>query len=198
MNKFVNFLDLPHPPSWFLKSARHLILSTDHSSPQAYDDPVIKNCLPKETVNIQGKQVHYGEFYRTNLPHPLQDWQAKNFPVKSTLEIILTTKGDLWPHQDYKVQWSLNYFIDAGGDNVETYWSQEHGNALRPEWKPLVYWRYNQNLKEVHSEVIPINQWVLIPVNIVHGTKNQTSDRIGLATKLTDQEAMEIMQQYGK
>jgi hypothetical protein len=175
-----------------------LILSKDHSSPQAYDDPIIKNCLPEEKVVIQGKEIHYGEFYHVELPQQIQDWQTKNFPVKKMLKAILSTKGDLWPHQDYMAQWSLNYFTDAGGDAVETYWSQEHGSDLRPGWKPLTYWRYNQNLKEVHSEIIPMNQWVLIPVDIVHGTKNQTGDRIALAAKLTDQEAMDLVQQYGK
>lgn len=197
MTEFVTYLKLPPLPSWFLKSSKQIALDLDLSSPTSYSDNFTNHARPAETVTINKKTIQYGEFYHQSLTPIHYQWFSKhisnNIPCP---QVTITTKGDLWPHQDFHAEWSLNYFIDAGGDNVETYWSQERGQPLRPGWKPLSHWRYHKELDEIYVGKIPVGQWVLIPVDIVHGTRNQTSDRIALAVKLTTEQANLLKKDY--
>ena len=189
MNEFVTHINLPQLPTWFLESSKKIALNLDLSSPGGYDDNFTNRAEPAETVIINDKTICYGEFYHQSLTPMHHQWFAKHVSKDIPCpQVVVTTKGDLWPHQDFHAEWSLNYVIDAGGDNVETYWSQERGQEIHPGWKPLSYWRYHQALDEIHAEKIPVGKWLLIPVDIVHGTRNQTSDRIALTVKLTTEQ----------
>ncbi len=197
MSEFVTYINLPQLPTWFVDSSKKIALNLDLSSPGAHNDNFTNHAEPAETVVINGDTFQYGEFYHQPLTPIHHQWFAKH--VSNAVpcpQVVLTTKGNLWPHQDFRAEWSLNYVIDAGGDNVETYWCQERGQAIRPGWKPLSYWRYHTELDEVYAEKIPTHQWVLIPVDIVHGTRNQTSDRIALTVKLTSQQSDLLKQEY--
>jgi len=197
MNEFVTYLKLPSLPSWFLDSSKKIALSLDLSSPTSYSDNFTNHEQPAETVTIDDKTFHYGEFYHQSLTPIHHQWFAKNISKDIPCpQVTITTKGDLWPHQDFHAEWSLNYVIDAGGDNVETYWSQERDQQIRPGWKPLSYWRYHKDLTEIHVEKISTAQWVLIPVDVVHGTRNQTRDRISLSVKLSAEQANLLKQEY--
>jgi len=190
MNEFVTRINLPQLPTWFLESSKKIALNLDRSSPSEYNDNFTNRAEPAETVIINGKTLCYGEFYHQSLTSMHHQWFAKH--VSNDIpcpQVTITTKGDLWPHQDFHAEWSLNYVVDTGGDNVETYWSQERGQEIRPGWNPLSYWRHHPALDEIHAEKLPVGQWLLIPVDIVHGTRNQTSDRIALSVKLTTEQA---------
>lgn len=195
--EFVKFVNLPPLPGWYIKSARDLILANDNSSPSAYvNDPIVNLAKPAETVEINNKIFHYGNFFRQKLGNIHHQWAAKHLPNIPDLNVVLVNKGDLWPHQDYQCAWSLIWVVDAGGDDVETYWSKPKDGLLRPEYQDLLYWRYYTGLEEIHSECIPVGKWAIIPVNVVHGTKNQTGDRIIITTKITQQQYEEIIKDY--
>lgn len=197
MNDFVTFLDLPPLPDWFVDSGKKLIRQSDLLSPNPYADDFINRAIPAEVVTINDKTFYYGEFYHLGLTELHNKWFASRFGKEIPPPCVaIVIKGDLWPHQDFKQEWSLNYIIEAGGDNVETYWCQERGNALRPGWKNLQHWRYHKELDEVYSFRLPAKRWVLIPVDIVHGTRNQTGDRILFAIKLTTAQASDLKEKY--
>jgi hypothetical protein len=197
MNAFVTHLNLPQLPPWFLKSSKQIVLDLDLSSPNSYNDGFTNYTQAAETVTINEKTIRYGEFYHQSLAPIHHQWFSKHVSKDIPCpQVIITTKGDLWPHQDFHAEWSLNYVIDAGGDNVETYWLQERGQEIRPGWKPISYWRYHKELDEIHVEKIPVGQWVLISVDIVHGTRNQTSDRISLSVKISAEQAARLTQEY--
>ena len=197
MSEFVTYINLPPLPGWYVKSARDLILANDNSSPSKYvDDPIVNLARPAETVEINNKTFHYGNFFRQKLGIVHHKWAANNLPSLPELTVVLVNQGDLWPHQDYQCAWSLIWVIDAGGDNVETYWAKPKDGLLRPDHQDLLYWRYHNGLEEVHSESIATGRWAIIPVDVVHGTKNQTSDRIIITTKITQQQYQELVKNY--
>lgn len=197
MNEFVTFLNLPALPDWFIDSSKKIILNPDILWPNPYAEDVFNRADPAETVTINDKVFRYGEFYHHELTPLHNQWFVKHIANNiPNPQIGIVTKGDLWPHQDYKCEWSLNYIVDTGGDNVETYWSQERGQPLRPGWKNLAHWRYHKELDEVYSTVVPAKKWVIMPVDIVHGTRNQTSDRILFAIKITTAQANALKENY--
>jgi len=185
MNEFVRFINLPQPPEWVILAAKEEILNKNNS-PEIFDlSPITSPCEPAETITINNKIFHYGEFYTHNFSNKLIEWFKHSLPSGIIPNGALVTKGNLWPHQDMNVQWSINYIIEPGGDNVETYWCQAQGMELRPGYYGLPYWRHHTGLQEVYSCQLPVKKWFVIPVDIVHGTRNQTGDRISLSAKLS-------------
>jgi hypothetical protein len=192
--QFVTKVNLPSPPAELIESAVRIIQNNNNT----LDPTNVLNIgqSPAEKVLVGNEIKNYGEFYSVVLPNQHQLWAKENigpFLGNQTLKVAMTTRGDLWPHQDYQKNWSLNYVINPGGASVETYWAQEQGCSLIPEKrKSLSYWRLRTDLNLVHVEIIPVGQWVVIPTHIVHGTKGQTSDRISI-TVCIDEHIKEML-----
>lgn len=186
MHDFVTIVDLPQPPEWFVQAARAELLNDGKNSPEIYRNSLLTaQCRAAETVTINGKVFHYGEWYPRLLSDRLNAWATKTLPFGLRLAGFVVTKGDMWPHTDVHGTWSLNYVIDAGGDNVETYWSKADDEDLRPGKREISYWRDHSGLQEIYSYRFPERHWVMFPVDIVHGTRNQTGDRVALTVKLS-------------
>jgi hypothetical protein len=185
--QFVTKINLPSPPAELIESAVRIMQNNNNT---LNSNDFTAGQSPAESILVGNEIKNYGEHYFVVLPEQHQLWAKENigsFLDNRTLKVGMTTRGDLWPHQDYQHNWSLNYVIDPGGTSVETYWAQEQGCSLIPEKrKSLSYWRLRTDLNLVHVEIIPVGQWVVIPTHIVHGTRGQTSDRISITVGIDE------------
>jgi hypothetical protein len=72
--------------------------------------------------------------------------------------------------------------VDRGGDDATTYFFQQKGHPVEREGHPT-----NITLCDDYSQLeiidqiqFPLNQWVLLNTNILHGVENVTGSRINL------------------
>lgn len=78
--------------------------------------------------------------------------------------------------------YKLYYLVDRGGDDATTYFFQQKGHPVEREGHPT-----NITLCDDYSQLeiidqiqFPLNQWVLLNTNILHGVENVTGSRINL------------------
>jgi hypothetical protein len=83
-------------------------------------------------------------------------------------------------------KWKLYYLLQTGGDNVTTSWYKEKD-------QPLVRFSGTDNvicvsdyskLELIDRTILPLNQWVLLNTNILHGVENITGRRINISITL--------------
>lgn len=192
--EYIVKLNLPRPPDEIISHARDTILN--HSKQLDQGLVLTQGQDPAETVTVGGEVRHYGEHYVTPLSQQYQGWFKQHIPelpLDVLLKVSVTTKGSLWPHQDYKRNWALNYVIDLGGDAVETYWAQQQGLPLRPDFRPLRYWRLRPDLDILHREQLPSHTWMILATDIVHGNRGQTGDRITITTAIDDDTRLKLL-----
>lgn len=89
------------------------------------------------------------------------------------------------PHVDISRDYTILYFLDLGGADVETIWYRQKGhNLLRPDIKAefdlskLVN-NYDQ-LEEIDRVCFPLHQWVCINSAVIHEVQNIQSTRIAI------------------
>lgn len=89
------------------------------------------------------------------------------------------------PHVDISRDYTVMYFLDLGGVNVDTVWYRQKGyDLLRPDIKAefdtskLVN-NYDQ-LEEIDRICFPLHQWVCINSAIIHDVQNVQSTRIAV------------------
>jgi hypothetical protein len=89
------------------------------------------------------------------------------------------------PHVDISRDYTIMYFLDLGGDNVDTIWYRQKGQGLlRPDIKAVfdlskLVNNYN-DLEEIDRVCFPLNQWVCINSAIIHEVQNIQSTRIAI------------------
>jgi len=98
------------------------------------------------------------------------------------------------PHID-RVRGSriLHYFMNSGGDDVNTVWYQEPGYKLERTNDDLLWYFANdfndfRVLDEVYRTKFPTRAWTLMRSNVPHGVINITGVRISISMAILDDE----------
>lgn len=142
----------------------------------------------------RGSQLVYAPWYVV-FPvesEELRQWLAQHVPPELNIQWMNQaqtrsthpTQCEMIPHTDMVRSWTLNYYIDSGGDESELAWFQEQGYPIEREPRadgvfqqtPEGWADYDQ-LTEVASVRIENNSWYWIRTDILHGVKNVTGTR---------------------
>lgn len=162
-------------------------------------DPQTKNYILSDG-SIQGPILY--ELYK--LPVDVSDWIHDNIKpfhscsVPIGVQIISTANGydicAIPPHID-RVRGNriLHYFMDTGGDDVNTIWYQEPGYNLERTNDDLL-WNFSGDfndfrvLNEVYRTKFKPKSWTLMKSSVAHGVTNITGSRVSISMAIMEDE----------
>jgi len=90
--------------------------------------------------------------------------------------------ADQWAGDPPRPTYKFYYLLDNGGDNVETIFYKEKNQPLEREstkQNPVAIYDYS-TLEEFERIKLPLNQWILLNTNVIHGVENITGPRTHL------------------
>jgi hypothetical protein len=78
--------------------------------------------------------------------------------------------------------YKLYYLVDRGGEDATTYFFQQKGHPVEREGHPtsITYCDDYLQLDTIDQVQFPLNQWVLLNTNILHGVEDVTGSRVNL------------------
>ena len=176
MNPFCKELDLPQIPQDLL-ILDHEVLSTVDIG---YGLTHTKN----------GEIVQPITYTRCRMTHePLILWLLQNLDNIQRTDILLLisshdTGGYHIIHSDKGRSWRLNYFLQSGGEQVQTTWYQENNRPLR-RYKTQG-WQQSDTKEQVHydncvalqSQVLETHKWYAFNGDVLHDSGPIVGERI--------------------
>jgi hypothetical protein len=134
-----------------------------------------------ERFNISGKLLEWLQF---NITRDALDYGA-GFTIPSE------TGADHIRHIDYSRDYTLNYQLTTGGDNVLTRFWQEKGEPLTRRQlaidippRDLTTYLLSRDLELVDQVCVPVGRWVLLNTKSIHDAVNLTGPRIAIQISL--------------
>lgn len=177
---------LPNPPQHFVELARKL----------CYEDQGRNDCAPlqgdsgyrdRKLTMVDGEEVPTRFQKGYTMGEEWDEWVRKNITKNFFETGVRCSYGPPMhgAHSDAPPKWKLYYLIDRGGEDAVTSFYKEKGQPIeRPISTPGQLFHVNdyRNLEMIDSVKLPLNQWVLLNVTILHGVENLGTDmRIHLA-----------------
>lgn len=189
-------------------------------------EELIKQCLSVKSPNLDVDQAHkinpqtnsyilsdgsvqgpiLYELYE--LPPDVRTWIHTNIKpfhscsVPIGVQVISGTNGynicAIPPHID-RVRGNriLHYFIDSGGDDVNTIWYQEPGYKLERTNDDLL-WNFVNDfndfriLNEIYRTKFPARSWTLMKSNVAHSVINITGIRVSISMAIMEDEVKDF------
>lgn len=119
-------------------------------------------------------------------------WIKNNIPgiIPEAISYVVTGKGWHIVHSDQR-KWSLNYYLDTGGDRAFTHWYQEKGFP-RDRQKTVAGWQADrfsvqyQNLDQIEETRFRRHQWYLFNNHCLHDVGPMDHDREFITVALRD------------
>jgi hypothetical protein len=199
MFTYVVLDNLPSVPDKFKEVVTDLLAKEDLSPYRDYEKgDNIQNTAgtivpgyQNRQLLINGKSITSTQSLRFNINEEWIKWIQDNIyaDAEVTSSGIAVTHGSRYhgPHCDATRNYALIYLLDAGGDNVETVFWQEHGYPIvRPRVSAAdqLFVSDYSHLTEIDRVCYPVNKWVLMNTRILHGVENIESTRIAYQVKL--------------
>jgi len=184
------YLDLPDPPQSIIDAAY-----------AALEDRVEKN-----RVNALKQLPGYSEYqYRTitakdgstfttagthryAIGTEFEDWVREYFqqdPKGCGISIFDNVGPALAPHVDASRNFTIQYLLDLGGDNVDTVWYKEKGQDivrpdLRSNFNPSATIDSYDRVEEIDRVRLPLHKWGCLHANILHSVENVKGPRLAI------------------
>jgi hypothetical protein len=143
-----------------------------------------------------GTKYNQTDYQRFNISGKLLEWLQFNI-TRNALDygagftVPPSPGADHIKHIDYSRDYSLNYQITTGGDNVLTQFYKEKGQPLYRKQlaidvapKDLTTYILSRELELVDSVCVPVGRWVLLNTKAIHEAVNLTSSRIAIQISL--------------
>jgi hypothetical protein len=141
------------------------------------------------TFNLpDGQAVKTVKSHRYPINSEFDQWVQDHFdqdPTPCGISYYDNHSSLFAPHVDISRDYTIMYFLDLGGTNVDTVWYRQKGHSLlRPDIKAVfdlskLVNNYN-NLEEIDRVCFPLNRWVCINSAIIHEVQNIQSTRIAI------------------
>lgn len=135
-----------------------------------------------------GSQLKTVKSHRYPISEEFEQWVVEHFnqdPGSCGVAYYDDHSSLFAPHVDISRDYTILYFLDLGGVEVDTIWYQQKGQpVVRPDIKAefdlskLVN-SYN-DLIEIDRACFPLHQWVCINSAIIHEVQNIQSTRIAI------------------
>lgn len=194
MFTWLPMLAIPPVPQHFVDRALDIVHSPDFQSEISihYNQSSNSHTFEERKLLKDGKEINTLCLRGKRLGDDWEQWVRENVisnfvntGVRITLGEDTTVHGahaDQWAGEPPRPTYKLYYLIDNGGDNVETIFYREKNQPLEREstkQHPVAIYDYS-SLEEVERFKIPLNQWILLNTNVIHGVENITGPRTHL------------------
>jgi hypothetical protein len=88
----------------------------------------------------------------------------------------------------------LSYYLDTGGEEVDTIWYQQGSEAVIRE--PRISILYDKGLNEIGRFRAKKHTWTLMDTRVLHGIRFMTSPRIMISVGLYQKELISFLDQH--
>lgn len=186
---------LPSVPQHFVDRAFDIVKDPNFKSEISghYNKNSNSHSFEERKLLIDGKEINTMCLRGKRLGDDWEQWVKENVVsnfVNTGVRISLGedtsvhgAHADQWAGDPPRATYKFYYLLDAGGDSVETIFYQEKNQPferISTKQNPVVIYDYS-TIEEIERFKIPLNQWILLNTNIIHGVENIT----GLRTHLT-------------
>lgn len=173
-------LDMVHSPDFQNEISNHY-----NKSPNSHkfeERKLLKDGKEINTLCLRGKRLgdDWEQWVRENIIS-----EFVNTGVRIALGENTTVHGahaDTWTGDPTRATCKFYYLLEDGGDNVETIFYKEKNQPLERKstpQHPVTIYDYS-TIEEIERFKIPLNQWILLNTNVLHGVENVTGKRTHL------------------
>lgn len=150
-----------------------------------------------QSTNDAGDEIGHASYERFPIQGKLLEWLQFNI-IRNPLDFGASFNGikdhtvDHGLHIDYSRQYTLNYVISAGGNNVLTRFHQEENMPVErldidaatiPPHTLTTHLR-TRSLKLIDSVKVDTGRWVLLNTKVIHEVINLLDTRISIQISL--------------
>jgi hypothetical protein len=184
------FLDLPAPPQSIIDAA---YVSLENRAEQDRVNalkqlPGYSEYQYRTITKPDGSTFTTAGTHRYAISEEFEQWVRDHFqqePKGCGISIFDSVGPALAPHVDASRNFTVQYLLDAGGDNVETVWYREKGRDivrpdLRANFDPAATIDRYDRVEEIDRVRLPVGQWACLHANILHSVENVEHPRIGI------------------
>jgi hypothetical protein len=184
------FLDLPDPPQSIIDAAYAALENTEeqHRVNALKQLPGYADYQYRTITRADGTTFKTAGTHRYRISEEFETWVEEHFhqePKGCGISIFDQIGPALAPHVDASRNFTVQYLLDCGGDNVETVWYREKGKSivrpdLRSNFDPLSTINDYSCVEEIDRVCLPKGKWACLHANILHSVENVKSPRIGI------------------
>jgi len=184
------FLDLPDPPQSIIDAAYKVL-----EDPSEQDRVNKLKQLPgygayqyRTITREDGTTFTTAGTHRYWISEEFEDWVREHFqqdPKGCGISVFDQVGPSLAPHVDASRNFTVQYLLDCGGDNVETVWYREKGKDivrpdLRSNFDPNATINSYDRVEEIDRIKLPLHCWGCLHANILHSVENVERPRIAI------------------
>lgn len=184
------FLDLPDPPQTIIDAA---YLALDNRAEQdrvnrlkqlpGYGDYQHRTITREDGTTFTTAGTH-----RYWISEEFESWVQEYFkqePKGCGISVFDQIGPALAPHVDASRNFTIQYLLDTGGDNVYTVWYKEKNKEivrpdLRSNFDPKATIDRYDRVEEIDRIKLPLHRWACLHANILHSVENVERPRIGI------------------
>lgn len=184
------YLDLPDPPQSIIDAAYAALEDRAEQNRvnalkqlPGYGDYQYRTIKAKDGSTFTTAGTH-----RYAISTEFEDWVREYFqqdPKGCGISIFDNVGPALAPHVDASRNFTIQYLLDLGGDNVETVWYKEKGKDivrpdLRSNFDPSATINSYDRVEEIDRVRLPLHKWGCLHANILHSVENVTGPRLAI------------------
>ena len=188
---FYKILDFPKLPDYLVNEILEVVNNLLNIDPKKHQDHAgYKDFKNRKLKKISGQEITSVSIDRFRMSKSLDAWLKSHvhpLPRRQHIALYNSSSSDMGPHVDPDRNTVWMYVIEPGGNNVETVWYQEIGQAVyRPDMQETTESYLNSakcdysQLVELERFQIPQYTWVAIDSSVIHSVEGLTSNRLAI------------------
>lgn len=185
-----SILDLPAPPKSIIDAAMNTLedVARGVKVNNFHPKPGYTKYQHREIVRTDGSKFKTAGTHRYWISEEFDDWVREYFqqePTNCGISIYDSVGPSLAPHVDTSRNYTIQYLLDLGGDNVDIVWYKEKDKpVLRPDlrsnYDPNVTINDYSRVEEIDRARLALNSWVCLNAAVLHSVENVKTPRIAL------------------
>jgi hypothetical protein len=183
-------LDLPAPTQSIIDAAYNVL--DDVAKGKKINDfkpkPGYAEYQHREIIAKDGSKFKTAGTHRFWISKEFDEWVQDYFkqdPANCGISTYDSVGPSLAPHVDTSRNYTIQYLLDLGGNNVDVIWYRENGKPiirpdLRANYNPSVTINSYENIEEIDRARLALHQWSCLSADILHSVENVEYPRIAI------------------
>ena len=188
-------LALPKVPEHFVKQAYDILEEESKNNISNWHDiPGYTEYRHREVRHLDGHVFKTAGTTRYTVSKEFEEWVEQHFmgyPItRYGISVMDVDHGrTLAPHVDTSRDYTIQYLLDLGGDEVDTVWWRERGKPvarpdLRQNYDPANTIQDYSNLDEIDRVRLEPGVWAILNASVLHSVENIVRPRIAFQVGL--------------